>query len=128
MGRLYEAYSGGKESPLEELSVQYGDYAVWQRGWFESGVLERQLSYWKEKLGGELPLLQLPTDRPRPPVQTYQGASRYLSIDQNLKSSLKALSRQENVTLFMTLLAAFKSLLHRYSGQDDIIIGSPIAN
>jgi amino acid adenylation domain-containing protein len=125
---LYEAFSRSKPSPLPDLPLQYADFAHWQRQWFQGEVLERQLSYWKRGLGGELPVLDLPADRPRPPIQTYHGATQSIFLSLELAESLKALGRQEGVTLFMTLLAAFQTLLYRYVGQDDIIVGSPIAN
>jgi amino acid adenylation domain-containing protein len=128
MAPLYEAFSGGKPSPLAELSVQYADFSQWQRRWLQGEVLEKQLSYWKRQLAGELPVLDLPTDRPRPPVQTYNGATCSLMLPRELSESLNALSRKEGVTLFMTLLAAFQVLLHRFSGKDDILVGTPIAN
>src|SRR6185503_8147742 len=102
--------------------------AVWQRQWLRGEVLEAQLAYWKQQLGSHFPVLELPTDRPRPAVQTFRGARHSLVLPQNLSEELKALSRQEGGTLFMTLLAAFKTLLYRYTGQDDIIVGAPIAN
>jgi aspartate racemase len=124
---LYEAFSTGRSSPLPELPIQYADFAHWQRGWLHGQVLERQLSYWREKLASAPPTLDLPADRPRPPVQTFRGACQSLLLPSPLLHSLKVLSRQEGVTLFMTLLAAFKTLLHRYTGQDDLVVGSPIA-
>ena len=90
--------------------------------------MEVQLNYWKRHLGGELPVLELPTDRPRPPVQTYRGARQSLELPKKTSDALKALSQQEGVTLFMTLLAVFQTLLYRYTGQEDVIVGSPIAN
>ncbi|MEO5732000.1 MAG: condensation domain-containing protein, partial [Byssovorax sp.] len=123
---LYEAFQAGHPSPLPELPLQYADYAVWQRQWLEGEVLEAQLAYWKKQLGG-LPVLQLPTDRPRPAMQTFHGALAHLRLPKELCTALTALSRREGVTLFMTLLATFQLLLQRYSGQDDIVVGSPIA-
>jgi amino acid adenylation domain-containing protein len=124
---LYTAFSTDKPSPLPELPIQYADFAHWQRNWLQGEVLESQLSYWKQQLGGSLPILQLPTDYLRPPVQTYPGAYQFLELPLDLTKALKALSQQESVTLFMTLLAAFQTLLSRYSGQEDIIVGTPIA-
>ncbi len=124
---LYEAFSQGQPLTLPELPIQYADFAVWQRQWLQGEVLEAQLAYWKKQLGGSLPVLQLPT-RPRPKVQTFRGATQSFSLSANLTEALKTLSRNEDVTLFMTLLAAFKTLLYRYSGQDDILVGSAIAN
>ncbi|MGK7878448.1 MAG: amino acid adenylation domain-containing protein, partial [Xenococcaceae cyanobacterium] len=127
LAALYEAFSTGKASPLPELPIQYADFAHWQREWLQGKVLESQLNYWKQQLGGSLPILQLPTDYPRPPVQTYPGAYQSLELSLDLIEALKTLSQQEGVTLFMTLLAAFQTLLHRYSEQEDIIVGTPIA-
>jgi amino acid adenylation domain-containing protein len=126
LAALYHAYSEGQPNPLPPLPIQYADYAVWQRQQLQGAELERQVAFWKEQLRA-LPTLELPTDRPRPPIQTYRGARKSLVLPQLLAERLAALSRQENATLFMTLLAAFQILLHRYSGQDDIAVGSPIA-
>ena len=125
---IYTALSSGQPSPLAELPIQYTDYAAWQRQWLQGEVLETQLNYWKQQLSGELPVLELPLDYPRPPVQTYTGGKKFLKLCEKLTSSLKQLSSQEGVTFYMTLLAAFKVLLSRYSGQSDIIVGTPIAN
>ena len=123
---LYEAFSNGKPSPLPALPIQYADYAVWQRDWLKGEILETQLSYWKKRLAN-VPTLQLPTDRPRPAVQSFLGASHPLVLSHDLTEKLRALSRKERVTLFMVLLAAFQVLLHRLTGQEDIVVGSPIA-
>jgi len=125
---LYEAFYTGKPSPLPELPIQYADFTVWQRQWLQGEVLEGQLSYWREQLGGDLPVLELPTDRLRPATQTFQGAHHSFVLSSDLTDALKASSCQEGVTLFMTLLAAFKTLLYRYTGQEDVVVGSPIAN
>ncbi|MEH1843055.1 MAG: amino acid adenylation domain-containing protein [Nostoc sp.] len=127
LASLYEALLSGKPSPLAKLPIQYADFAIWQHQWLSGEVLSSQINYWKTQLAGANTVLELPTDRPRPPVQTYQGAAQSLIIPQTLSASLIELSRQEGVTLFMTLLAAFGTILHRYSGQEDILIGSPIA-
>ncbi|MCP4414818.1 MAG: amino acid adenylation domain-containing protein, partial [Gammaproteobacteria bacterium] len=124
---LYKAFSQQKPSPLTPLTVQYADFAAWQRQWLKGAVLEEQLDYWREQLA-ELTTLELPTDRPRPAEQTYSGAEETLTLSGELIRGLEALSQAEGATLFMTLLATFKVLLHRYSGQDDIVVGSPIAN
>jgi amino acid adenylation domain-containing protein len=124
---LYEAFSAGRPSPLEELPVQYADYAVWQREWLEGAHVEGQLAYWREQLAGLPPVLDLPTDRPRPAVQTYRGAKVKGEVGREVTAGLQALSRREGVTLYMTLLAAFQTLLSRYTGQQDIAVGSPIA-
>ncbi|MCA1635265.1 MAG: amino acid adenylation domain-containing protein [Acidobacteria bacterium] len=124
---LYEAYSEGRESPLAEPPVQYADFAQWQRAWLTGGVLEEQMNYWRGHLSGSRELA-LPLDRPRPPAQTYRGARMPIVFPRELTAGLAALGCREGATLFMTLLAAFKTLLHRYSRQDDILIGTPIAN
>ncbi|PYS91302.1 MAG: non-ribosomal peptide synthetase [Acidobacteria bacterium] len=128
LAALYEAYVAGRPSPLQELPLQYADFAAWQRGWLQGDVLEEQLSYWKRQLADASPLLELPTDRPRPPVQSYRGAHETLLLSESLSWSLKELGRREGATLFMTLLAAFSTLLYRYTNQADILVGTPIAN
>jgi len=125
---LYQAFTTGEPSPLPELTIQYADFAVWQRQWLTGEVLEKQLNYWKQQLAGAPPLLELPTDYPRPSVQTFCGATREFQLDLHLTKQLVTLSQKSDVTLFMTLLAAFAILLHRYSSVDDICIGSPFAN
>jgi amino acid adenylation domain-containing protein len=124
---LYGAFISGTSSPLLELPIQYADFAVWQRQWLQGDRLEQQLAYWRQQLAGPLPVLQLPIDHPHPAIQTSRGAIQSLRLPKSLSDALKALSRREGVTLFMTLLAAFQTLLHRYTGQDDIAVGSPIA-
>ncbi|MCG6137829.1 MAG: amino acid adenylation domain-containing protein [Nostoc sp. LLA-1] len=125
---LYKAYDSSQPYNLPQLPIQYVDFAVWQCQWLQGEVLNNQLNYWKQQLGGELPVLELPTDRPRPAIQTYRGATESFALSPSLTAALKNLSQQEGVSLFMTLLAAFKVLLHRYTQQHDILIGSPIAN
>ena len=125
---LYRAYQAGEDSPLEELPVQYADYAQWQRGWLQGEVLERQLAYWRQQLAGAPPVLELPTDRARPVVQSYRGAAWEFRLGEELTGGLKELSRRSGVTLFMTLLAGFEVLLWRLSGQADIVVGTAIAN
>jgi amino acid adenylation domain-containing protein len=125
---LYQAFSSGRVPDLPPLPVQYADFAVWQRNWLQGEVLAQQLEYWKQQLGDDPAVLELPTDRPRPAVQTHNGADFTFSFSPSLSQSLKALCRTEGVTLFMVLLAAFKVLLHRYTGQQQITVGSPIAN
>jgi len=127
VSRLYEAYRSGEESPLTELPIQYADYATWQREWLNGEVLEKELSYWREQLAGAPPVLELPTDHVRPAVQTFRGARRRFVLGAEITEAVKALSRREGATLFMTLLAAFKTLLFRYSGQTSVVIGTPIA-
>jgi amino acid adenylation domain-containing protein/FkbM family methyltransferase len=124
---LYEAFTSGAAPALEALPIQYADYAAWQREWLQGTVLDEQLSYWKQQLSGAPPVLELPTDRARPAVQTHRGAVTTFQLNADLTRSLKRLSRREGVTLFMTLAAGFKTLLHRYSGQDEIVVGVPIA-
>jgi non-ribosomal peptide synthetase component F len=124
---LYEAFSTGIPSPLPELSIQYVDFAVWQRQWLQGEVLEQLLSYWKQHLDGCPAMLELPTDRSRQRTSTSRSSRHSLALPQGLTEALNALSQREGVTLFMTLLAAFKTLLHRYTGQEDIILGSPSA-
>jgi amino acid adenylation domain-containing protein len=124
---LYRAFAAGKPSPLAQLPVQYADFALWQRNWLSQGTYEQQLAYWTRKLEN-LPTLALTTDYPRPAALSYEGSQVDIRIDSRLSARLSALSRQEGVTLYMTLLAGFQVLLHRYTGQDDIVIGSPIAN
>jgi amino acid adenylation domain-containing protein/FkbM family methyltransferase len=125
---LYEAYSEGRPSPLEELGIQYADYAIWQREWLQGEVLERQMEYWRGQLGGELPVLELRTDRVRPAVQSYRGAHEPFALTESLSEQLKEMSRREGMTLYMTLLAGFQVFLSRYSGQKDILLGTDIAN
>jgi amino acid adenylation domain-containing protein len=128
LSALYEAFSRGENSPLAGLSAQYADYAGWQREWLQGEVLEKQVAYWKNQLGGELPVLELPSDRPRPAVQTFSGERKWLVLPEPLTRSVLALSQRERVTLFITLLSVFKVLLGRYTGDEDVIVGSPIAN
>ncbi|MDZ7967874.1 MAG: amino acid adenylation domain-containing protein [Nostoc sp. DedSLP03] len=127
LATLYQAFCNEQPSPLAELPIQYVDFAAWQRQWLQGEVLETQLSYWKQQLDS-LPVLRLPIDRPRPTVQTFQGAREYLTLPPDLARNLKVLSQQKGVTLFMTLLATFKTLLHWYASQDDIVVGTDIAN
>ncbi|WP_345027292.1 amino acid adenylation domain-containing protein, partial [Flavivirga jejuensis] len=124
---LYSALTSGRSPELPELSLQYADYAIWQREYVDGKILEDLLSYWEDTLNG-VSTISLPTDYSRPPVQSHQGSSVSISLPPELSSSLIALCQKEGVTLFMVLLAAFKVLLSRYSGQDDICIGTPIAN
>ncbi|WP_139488459.1 non-ribosomal peptide synthase/polyketide synthase [Brevibacillus dissolubilis] len=124
---IYEATLNGETADLPALPIQYADYSVWQRDWLQGEVLEKQLSYWKEKVSGCEPLLALPTDRPRPAMQTYEGSRHTVTFSADLSEQLQALCREENATLFMTLLAAFQTLLYRYTGQQDILVGSPVA-
>ncbi|HYY41158.1 MAG TPA: condensation domain-containing protein, partial [Pyrinomonadaceae bacterium] len=123
---LYQSMLTGQPAALPELEVQYADYAVWQREWLQGDVLAEQLAFWKEQLAHP-PVLELPTDHLRPAVQTFNGAIHLMNLSATLYGALKSLSQREGVTLFMTLLAAFKVLLARYSGQTDLVVGTPIA-
>jgi amino acid adenylation domain-containing protein len=127
LATLYPAFCAGELSPLPKLPIQYADFAVWQQNWLQGEVWEKQLNYWKEQLNN-ISILSLPTDKPRPAIPSFRGATQSFILPKDLTEALKSLSRRAGVTLFMTLLAAFKVLLHRYTGQDDICIGSPIAN
>jgi amino acid adenylation domain-containing protein/non-ribosomal peptide synthase protein (TIGR01720 family) len=128
MAQLYPAIHEGREVDLPELPFQYVDYASWQRGWLAGEPLQEQLGYWKRQLEGSLPLLELPTDRPRPAVQSQDGDHLYFNIGEELSRGLERLSRENGTTLFMTILAAFQLLMYRYSNQTDICVGTPIAN
>lgn len=125
---LYTAFSTGSSSPLPELPIQYVDFAVWQRNWLQGEVQEKQLTYWKQQLNGAPSILELPTDRPRSMLQSFQGASQHLWLPEFLLKTLKTLGRQEKATLYMVLLAAFNVLLYRYTGQEDIVVGTPISS
>ena len=125
---LYEAFSAGKPSPLPELPIQYADYAVWQREWLQGEVLDKQLSYWKQKLGGKLPVLKLPYRQQQPVVKTNRSLSHEFELSQELSLALRQLSCQTDTTLFMVILATLKTLLYRYTQQDDIVVGADIAN
>ncbi|ELS00501.1 amino acid adenylation enzyme/thioester reductase family protein [Xenococcus sp. PCC 7305] len=125
---LYPAFLVGKPSPLPELPIQYADYAVWQREWLQGEVLDRQLSYWKQKLGGQLPVLKLPYREQKPIVKTNRSQNHSFTLSQDLTSGLEQLSRQTETSLFMVVLATLKTLLYRYTQQDDIVVGADIAN
>jgi amino acid adenylation domain-containing protein len=126
--RLYDAFSNGKPSPLPDPGLQYPDFAMWQREWMQGEVLEKQLSFWKDILSGDLPILELPTDHQRPAVPTYKGGMLDFQLDAGAGSALSELARREKCSLFQVLLAAFSVLLYRYTGQEDILVGAPIAN
>ncbi|TAF08889.1 MAG: amino acid adenylation domain-containing protein, partial [Nostocales cyanobacterium] len=128
LAALYSAFVVGEISPLTPLPIQYADFAIWQRNWLQGDVLSRELSYWQKQLENAPALLSLPTDRPRPAVQTFAGGNVEFTISAKLTEKLTKLSQQQGVTLFMTLLTAFQTLLYRYTGQTDILVGSPIAN
>ncbi len=121
---LYEAFSAGQPSPLPELPIQYADFATWQREEMQEKVIAAEIAYWRQQLAGAPSLLELPTDRPRPVVPTYRGFVQPFALSSSLTDHLRALCRQEGVTLYMLLLAAFNTLLYRYSGQEDILIGT----
>jgi len=127
VGALYKAYDAGEASPLPELDIQYGDYTVWQRQWLQGEILEKQSAYWKRQLAGAPSLLQLPTDRPRPVVPLYRGSYESFVLSPELSDRLKRLSRDEDVTSFMILLASFQLLLARYSREDRVVVGTPVA-
>ena len=130
LSALYEAFATNQPSPLAELPIQYTDYSVWQRQWFDGEVYESQLAYWKKQFATLPPVLELPTDHSRPNVQAYRafrGAQHTISLSSELTQHLKQLCQKENVTLFMLLMAAYQILLHRYTGEEDIVVGTPIA-
>ena len=126
--QLYVGYSQGRDVHLPALPIQYADYALWQRAWMEAGEQERQMGYWRARLGGEQPVLELPFDRPRPPTQSHRGASVEIALAPALVAALRTLAQREGVTMFMLLLASFQLLVHRYSGQSDVRVGVPTAN
>jgi len=125
---IYEAFSANQSPPLAELSVQYADFALWQREWFQGEALQKQLLYWKKVLGGDIPILEMPADRQRPAISSYRGEKLNITIPESLTVPLTQLTRKAGCTMFMTMLTAFSVLLYRYSGQDDIMMGTPIAN
>ncbi|MBM7113159.1 amino acid adenylation domain-containing protein [Archangium primigenium] len=127
LGALYAAFHQGHASPLPELPLQYADFAVWQREWLRGERLERQVDYWKRRLAGAPPLLQLPIDRPRPGVLTFEAGVLHFEVPPALVSAVRAVGQQAGATLFMTLLTAFQVLMSRWSGQRDVVVGSPIA-
>jgi amino acid adenylation domain-containing protein len=130
VGTLYRAYSmggAGEPSPLPELPIQYADFAVWQRAWLKGEVLEEKIEYWRRQLAG-IEDLELPTDRPRPATRTFRGGIRHFVVDGELTRRLRVLSQREGVTLFMTMLGVLDILMSRYSGQQDLVIGTDIAN
>ena len=128
LSMLYGAFVRGEEDPLPELSVQYADYAVWQRKWMEGEILRKQAEYWERRLAGAASLLELPTDHPRPAEQEYEGGWVRVALDEELSRRLKELSRRHGTTLYMTMLAGWGVLLARLSGQQDLVIGTPVAN
>ncbi len=128
LSSLYRGFLVGEPSPLPELPIQYADFTIWQRQWLQGKALQTSINYWKQQLADAPPLLELPTDRPRPSVQTFQGWCFSFQLDAKLTASLKELSQKSGTTLFMTLMAAYATLLFRYSGQEDILLGTPIAS
>ncbi|HEV7506854.1 MAG TPA: non-ribosomal peptide synthase/polyketide synthase [Thermoanaerobaculia bacterium] len=128
VGALYPAFAAGQRSPLPELPVQYADYAAWQRSWLQGAALTEQVDYWRERLAGAPALLRLPTDRPRPAMQRFQGARIDVLLPREATEAVQRAGQQQGITLFMTLLAAFAVLLQRHSGEDDVVVGSPSAN
>src|SRR5206468_8507342 len=128
LSALYGAYGRGEEDPLPELGVQYADYAAWQRKWMEGEAIQQQAEYWRKNLAGVPELLELPTDRVRPAKQDYAGAVVEWALDEEVTAGLKELSRRHGTTLYMTVLAAWAVLLGRLSGQQDVVIGTPVAN
>ncbi|MDR6918790.1 amino acid adenylation domain-containing protein/non-ribosomal peptide synthase protein (TIGR01720 family) [Pseudomonas sp. 3296] len=126
--RCYDAFDAGTQPQLAPLPIQYSDYALWQRRWLEAGEQARQLDYWQAQLGNVHPVLELPTDHPRPAMPSYRGTRYEFAVDAQLAEQLRATAQKHNITLFMLLLGAFNALLHRYTGQTDIRVGVPIAN
>ena len=128
LATLYEQYAFDEEKNLPEIDIQMADFASWQRQWVRDNILDEQLAYWKQQLAGAPDILELPIDRPRPPVQTYAGGYVNLDLPDKLLDQLRLLSQREGVTLYMLLLAAFNILLHHYTSQDDILVATPVAN
>src|SRR5262249_47595902 len=128
MGQLYVAYANMRPSPLGELPMQYADYAIWQQDWLRGDLLEEQVAHWRRQLAGAPVVLELPSDRPRPPALTHRSASLKFELPEALSQALNALSRRGGVTPFMLLFATFVTLLYRYTSQEDILVGAPVAN
>jgi len=128
LSELYTAIREGRPHKLPGLPIQYADYALWQREWLQGDVLQQQLAYWQQQLGEGVPALELPTDRVRPPERTFRGRAQGMYLSEECTAALSELSVRQGATLFMTLLAAFKVLLYRYTGQTDVVVGTPIAN
>ncbi len=125
---LYQAYQADKPNPLPDLNVQYADYAIWQRNWLQGETLDKELEFWKNEIGVNPPVLELPTDHPRPAMQTFNGRTIDYTLPADLQSEIHRFNQKQGVTLFMTMMGAFQTLMHRYSGQDILQVGSPIAN
>ena len=128
LSELYTSYQSGFPAQLPQLPIQFGDYATWQREWLQGEVLDRQLDYWTQKLTGLPPVLEIPADRPRPPVASNQGALAQFEVGAEVANLLKAFCQHEGVTPYMVLLAVYQLLLYRISGQSDIAVGTAIAN
>ena len=128
VGTLYPAYVSGGPSPLAELAIQYADFALWQRERLQGEVLDAELSYWRQQLADAPEVLDLPADHARPRLESFRGAAQSFVLSESVSRGLRELSQQSGTTLFMTLLAAFKTLLYRYTGQTDIVVGTPVAN
>src|SRR5439155_116305 len=128
LSALYEAYLAGRPCPLPDLAIQYGDFATWQQRWLREADLGADLAYWRAHLAGAPPVLELPTDRPRPAVQGFNGASVPFELPATVLGRLDGLAKRHGATTYMALLAVFQILLHRYSNQDDIVVGVPMAN
>ena len=128
LSEAYQALASGQPMPVQELPVQFADYSAWQNDWLQSGSLETQSEYWKTKLAGEPEPLDLPSDRARPATESYRGHRCTWQLESKLTDALRTRAQEEGATLFMILMAAFKTLLHRYTGQDDLTVGVPIAN
>ncbi|MCP3065857.1 amino acid adenylation domain-containing protein, partial [Myxococcus sp. K38C18041901] len=128
LAALYRQFSGGEAAQLAPLPIQYADFSVWQRQWLHGDVLASELDWWRHQLAGASSALELPTDKPRPAIQSYRGAVLPIELSRELTQAVKALAQREGATPFMVLLASFQLLLSKYSGQDDISVGSPVAN
>ncbi|HVF42756.1 MAG TPA: condensation domain-containing protein, partial [Pyrinomonadaceae bacterium] len=128
LATVYEAFREGRPSPLDELPIQYADFAVWQRDWLRGGAVEKHLEYWRRQLDGSPAEMRLPTDRPRPAAQSFRGAHLHRVLPEGLSASVRELSRRQGVTLFMFMLASFKALLHYYNGSEDVVVGTDVAN
>ncbi|MGH9760128.1 MAG: condensation domain-containing protein, partial [Blastocatellia bacterium] len=127
ISRINEAFSSGDPSPLSELEIQYADYCCWQRDWVDADTIDRQASFWKERLGECPVVVEIPTDRPRPPIPSYAGATLPVTIPGTIASAVKELARSQGATVFMVLLGGFQALLHRYTGENTILTGTPVA-
>jgi amino acid adenylation domain-containing protein len=127
ISKTYEAFAAGAPSTLREPVIQYADFCCWQREWIDAGIIDRQIAFWKENIGDSPAVVEIPTDKPRPPAQSFSGGWLPVSIPRNIASSVREFARMQGATVFMVLLAAFQALLHRYSGEQTIIVGTPVA-